>query len=119
MQSTLKLRESDPHDVFSIAPEAVSIAWADKVLADIKRDAGNRALDPSPAGASGAASGVAAPTVDTTFRATAVDDLRVANDRPALPPPTGSRVKSTVVVFLFVGADDAVLHPDAAAEQAS
>ncbi len=39
MQSTLKLRDSDPHDDFAIAPEVVPAAWADKVLADITRDA--------------------------------------------------------------------------------
>ena len=39
MHSTLKLRESDPHDLFAIEPEVMPVAWADKVLADIQRDA--------------------------------------------------------------------------------
>ena len=39
MHSTLKLRDSDPHDDFAIAPDVVPAAWADKVLADITRDA--------------------------------------------------------------------------------
>jgi hypothetical protein len=94
MHSTLKLRESDPHDVFTIAPEAIPVAWADKVLADITRDANHPASDQRPPGGSGAAAGVAA------LRATAAD-IHVADDRPAGPPPTGSWAKSTVTVFLF------------------
>jgi hypothetical protein len=100
MHSTLKLRESDPHDVFTIAPEAIPVAWADKVLADITRDANHPASDQRPPGGSGAAPGTAAPALDTNFRATAAD-IHVANDRPAGPPPTGSWAKSTVTVFLF------------------
>ena len=38
MHSTLKLRDSDPHDDFAIAPDVVPAAWADKVLADITGD---------------------------------------------------------------------------------
>jgi hypothetical protein len=98
MHSTGKLRESDPHDAFAVAPDIVPAAWADKVLADIKRDTGTRAPSQPPRPATVAA---AAPTVDTTFRATAVHDLRVANDRPAPPPSTGSRTRSKVRVFLF------------------
>jgi hypothetical protein len=100
MHSTLKLRESDPHDAFTIAPETVPVAWADKVLADITRDAGSLAPDQPPPAASDAAA-VAAPAVDTTFRATAAGDLHVANDRPAGPPPTGSGAKSKATVFMF------------------
>ena len=49
MQSTVKLRESDPHDAFPIAPDVVPAAWADKVFADITRDPGSRSSDqPSP-----------------------------------------------------------------------
>ena len=99
MQSTVKLRESDPHDAFPIAPDVVPAAWADKVLADITRDPGSRSSDQSsPAARTSAAS---APTVDTTFRATAVNDLRVANDLPVPPPATGRRTKSKTVVFVF------------------
>jgi hypothetical protein len=100
MHSTLKLRESDPHDVFAIAPDTVPAAWADKVIADIARDAGALAPDQPPPAASSAAA-AAAPTVDTNFRATAVNDIHVANDRPAGPPSTRSGAKSKVVVFLF------------------
>jgi hypothetical protein len=99
MHSILRQRESDPHDAFAIAPETVPAAWADKVLADITRDATLAPDQPTPVSSSAAAA--AAPTVDTTFRATAASDLRVANDRPVLPPSTGSGAKSKAVVFLF------------------
>ena len=82
MHSTLKLRESDPHDIFAIEPEVVPVAWADKVLADIKRDAGSHPPESAasvqpPAAGSGPPAGAAAPAVDTTFRATAADDIHV------------------------------------------
>jgi hypothetical protein len=99
MHSTLKLRESDPHDVFAIAPNTVPVAWADKVIADIARDANHLSSDQQPPAASSAAA--AAPAVDTNFRATAVSDLDVANDRPVPPPSTGSGAKSKVAIFLF------------------
>jgi hypothetical protein len=119
MHSTLKLRESDPHDHFAVAPDVVPASWADKVLADITRDANSPSKSHSrnPASVqpqlarSSAAAGAAIPKVDTTFRATAADDVRVphidapsihvGSDRPAGLPPTGSRVKRTVTIFLF------------------
>ncbi|QWG20564.1 hypothetical protein KMZ68_12405 [Bradyrhizobium sediminis] len=70
MQTTLKPRESDPHDDFAIAPDVVPAAWADKVLADITGDTVSPLLDRQPQSESGAAAATPAPTVDTTFRAT-------------------------------------------------
>jgi hypothetical protein len=109
MHSTLKLRDSDPHDDFAIVPDAVPTAWADKVLADITGDAriaadvegpadGNR---PAPDQPASAASGLAdaAPTVDTTFRATVTDDI-VA---PVEPPPTSRWAKSAVMLVVAIG----------------
>jgi hypothetical protein len=107
MHSTLKLRDSDPHDDFAIVPEVVPAAWADKVLADITRDAIPSDVRSSPDGKSpaldrraSAASGVAvaAPTVDTTFRATALDDTGV----PAEQPPTSRWAKSAVILVLTI-----------------
>jgi hypothetical protein len=103
MHSTLKLRESDPHDDFAIAPDVVPASWADKVLADITRDAKSPSRSPAsdlnpPAGSSAAASAVV-PKVDTTFRATA--DVHVPHDRPVAARPSRGRVKKTITVFLF------------------
>ena len=85
MNSTLKPRESDPHDVFTISPDIVPSSWADKVLADIQSK--------KPA------------SVQQPLARTAADhrvpDIDVANNRPVVPPPTGSRMKGTIVAFVF------------------
>lgn len=109
MHSTLKLRDSDPHDDFAIVPDVVPTAWADKVLADITGDAGipsdvesspdgNR---PAPDQLASAESGLAAaaPTVDTTFRATATDDI-VA---PVEQPSTSRWAKSAIMLVFVIG----------------
>jgi hypothetical protein len=115
MHSTLKLRESDPHDDFAIAPDIVPASWADKVLADIRREPNSPSRSPAsvqpPPARPSAAAGMTVPKVDTTFRATATGDVHVpdiqapgidvGSERPAGPPPAGSRVKKTVTVFLF------------------
>jgi len=96
MHSTLKSRESDPHDVFAIAPELVPAAWADKVLADITREPGSHASDQQPHTGSGAAGGPA-PAVDTTFLATATVNVRV----PGGLPPAGRWASRAVMAFMF------------------
>jgi len=95
---SLNLKETDdPHDGPTIAPDIVPAAWADKVLADIKRDAVSRASDQKPAATSGLAAGAAAPSVDTTFRATAADKIQASADRPS----GGSWTSRAVVAFMF------------------
>jgi hypothetical protein len=112
MHSTLKLRESDPHDIFAIEPEPIPVAWADKVLADIKRDDGSEPsegiapIQPPPTESS-AAVGAAVPAVDTTFRAAAADDIRipdiqVPSDLAADRPSTSKWAKSAVMLIFAV-----------------
>jgi len=135
MPSTLKLRDSDPHDDFAIAPDVVPAAWADKVLADISRDADSAAKGPpdikrrpdikSPVSdqprhrASGAPAVVAAPSVDTTFRATAVADMPA----PTEPASTSKWAKSTIMLVFAVSSAAAAAawqhHGDAAKEMIS
>jgi hypothetical protein len=129
MHSTLKLRDSDPHDDFAIAPDVVPAAWADKVLADITGDAGISpdvesfpdGKCPVPDQQAPAASGVAAaaPTVDTTFRATATDDIVV----PVEQPPTSRWSKSMVMLVFAIGSAAAAAawqnHGDAAKQMIS
>ncbi len=126
MHSTLKLRDSDPHDDFTIAPDAVPVAWADKVLADITREAGippdaRSSSDGSSAASDQPTSGVAvaAPTVDTTFRATATDDIGA----PLEQPPTSRWAKTTfMLVFAISSAAAAAAwqnHGDAAKQMIS
>jgi hypothetical protein len=98
MHSTLNLKETDdPHDGPAIAPDVVPAAWADRVLADIKRDAVSSASDKKPNMGSGVAAGAPAPAVDTTFRATAVDKIQVSGNRPS----GSSWTSRAVIAFMF------------------
>jgi hypothetical protein len=129
MHSTLKLRDSDPHDDFAIVPEVVPAAWADKVLADITRDDGvhpevKRSADgrsPASDRQASAASvvAVAAPTVDARFRATATDD----SSAPVEQPSTSRWVKSAVLLVFAIGSAAAAAawqnHGDAARQMIS
>jgi hypothetical protein len=95
---SLNLKETDdPHDGPTIAPDIVPAAWADKVLADIKRDTVSRVSDQKPAATSSVAAGAAAPSVDTTFRATAADKIQVSADRPS----GSSWTSRAVIAFTF------------------
>ncbi len=81
MLSTLNRPEQDPHDVIEIAPDVVLAARSDT---------------PPPTPATGAVSGPSAPevrvtapeastpSVDPTFRATTLDDIRIPGERSAL-----------------------------------
>jgi hypothetical protein len=107
MHSTLKLRESDPHDIFAIEPETVPVAWADKVLADIQRDANGAAPDQPPQPAASVATGATPPMVDTTFRAVAADDIHapdihIPTDLAADRPPGSKWAKSAVMLVFAV-----------------
>ncbi len=128
MHSTLKLRDSDPHDDFAIAPDMVPAAWADKVLADITGDAKSEiksvpdvkiSASGEPPHPASSAVGIAAPKVDTTFRATATDDVPA----PAEPAPTSRWVKSAVMLVLAIGSAAAAAawqnHGDAAKQMIS
>jgi hypothetical protein len=120
MHSTLKLRESDPHDLFAIEPEVTPVAWADKVLADIQRDARIQLPESAPpvqppsagSGTAATAAAAAAPAVDTTFRATAADDthvpdthvpeIHVPSDGGVDRPSTGKWTKSLAMLIFAV-----------------
>jgi hypothetical protein len=98
MHSTLNLKETDdPHDGSTIAPDVVPAAWADKVLADIKRGAGGPPADQKPSTGPSIAAVAPAPAVDTTFRATATGKIHVSGDRPS----GGSWTSRAVVAFMF------------------
>jgi hypothetical protein len=94
MHSTVKLKETDPRDVPAIAPDVIPAAWADKVLADVTRDAASQPSEQAPDTGSSAA---AAPTVDTTFRAAAADNIHVPGGRPS----TGRWTKNAVRIFML------------------
>ena len=134
MHSTLKMRDSDPHDIFAIAPDVVPVAWADKVLADIASDAKNDvkndvesdangpALDQHAASGTrcGGCSGGAHGRYDLSPTATtATDDIPA----PVEPPATSRWAKSAVMLVLAVGSAAAAAawqnHGDAAKQMIS
>jgi hypothetical protein len=112
MQSTLTPQETDPHDIFVIEPDVVLAARADKAdntspdpvheaLSRLAQQRAPTASDisasaPSPASPPSSAS-TPSPTVDTTFRAAAVDTAKVPRDRTAIR----RRLRSTSLAFLF------------------
>src|ERR1700728_4656757 len=77
MQSTPKLQETDPHDIFLIEPDVVLAARADHERPDPVQDALSRLAQQRARVASDAPTDTPTPKVDTTFRATAVDPARV------------------------------------------
>jgi len=99
MQSTLTPEETDPHDVFEIAPGVVLAARPDHASATLAPDATGHASAPQAAILSDViASDAAAPVppVDTTFRAASVDDILVQGDRTST-----ERWVSRAVMSLF------------------
>jgi hypothetical protein len=108
MQSTLTPQETDPHDTFLIEPDVVLAARADQALPDPVHDAlsrlAHRAAHTTPdvsVGVPGASAGIATaptPTVDTTFRATAVGTpTKLPGQRSAF----AKWARNTSVAFLF------------------
>jgi hypothetical protein len=104
-----RVKETHPQDAPAIAPDVVptvSSTWADKVLADITRDARTIQPDIRPGREASAPSTavVSAPSVDTTFRATAVGAYKPPSP-VEMPPPPKSTSKSTwlrKVSFIFM-----------------
>jgi hypothetical protein len=84
MHFTARLKETDPHDVPAIAPDVVPSTWADRVLADITRDA--KSIQPDHPSRTPAP----APAVDTSFRAAAV-----------ARPSRAKWIASATMAFLF------------------
>jgi hypothetical protein len=92
MHSTLTLkeadrpeREADPHDVFLLEPEVIRALRAHKPSSKPAACAINPPSAPQAHLAADVAAGVSAPSVDTTFRATAADKIQVSGgDQPAI-----------------------------------
>jgi hypothetical protein len=100
MHSTLTLREADPHDAFAIKPDVVLAARAHanppspdpvhEALSHLSRRRAQMALG-------AAAVGPATPVVDTTFRATAVNDIKPPSERSA----AGRWARNASIAFVF------------------
>ena len=111
MHSTLKPKQADdPHDVIVVAPDAVRVApevvqavpgasqaaLAEDELSSLLRAAARQFADPNPHVESAAVSAPPVPPVDTTFRASAVNDDLVAGRRTA-----GRRVLRAITALLL------------------
>jgi hypothetical protein len=85
MHSTLKPKQNDdPHDIVVVAPDAarvvldpVAVAPADQELSNLLHDAARRLSEAQARTGSEVAAGAVVPPVDTTFRASAVNDVLV------------------------------------------
>jgi hypothetical protein len=82
MLSTLNRPEQDPHDVIEIAPDVVLAARSDQPSPTPATDAGSGPSAPEVRIAP--APSVSTPSVDTTFRATTLDDIRIPGERSPL-----------------------------------
>jgi hypothetical protein len=92
MQSTPNPNQTDPDDVLVIAPDIVLVARPDKA-----HDAIGRASDSQTHMAPDFSAGPSVLPVDTTFRAAAVNDVKVRGDRPSI----GGRAIRACIGFLL------------------
>jgi hypothetical protein len=97
MQSTLTPQETDPHDIFVIEPDVVLAAHADNTSPDPVHDALSRLAQQRAPTAPDISAVAPSPTVDTTFRAAALDTAKVPRDRTAIR----RRVRGASLAFLF------------------
>ena len=74
MQSTLNPAHINPHDVLEIAPDVVLVARAEEELSRLARDTKKRPAQTK--SDSDVAANASVPPVDTSFRATAVNDVK-------------------------------------------
>ena len=79
MQSTLNPAHSDPRDVLDIAPDVVLVARAEEELSRLARDAKKRPAQTK--SDSDVSANASVPPVDTSFRATAVNDVKARGAR--------------------------------------
>jgi hypothetical protein len=102
MQSTLTMKDTDPHDIFLIEPEIVRALRARKASTDLSHDATNAPAAPQAHAAPDVSAGAAMPRVEPTFRAAATDDIKISNERIAASgdrPAMGRSTKRAVMVL--------------------
>jgi len=97
MQSTLTPTETDPHDIFVIEPDVVLAARAHHASPDPVQEALSRLAHQRASTTSEVSAGAPSPTVDTTFRATAVGTPKAPGERSAI----GRLAKNAFITFLF------------------
>jgi hypothetical protein len=97
MHSTLKRQQADPHGVHATEPNFDFDAQADEASPDPVHEVLSLLSKRRAQAASEVPVADVTPTVDTTFRATAVDGVKVAGPRSAV----GRWARNAIVAFLF------------------
>jgi hypothetical protein len=82
MLSTLNRPEQDPHDVIEIAPDVILATRVDNPTST--PTTGAPSGPSAPQVRVGPDAGISTPSVDATFRATALDDIRIPGERSSL-----------------------------------
>ena len=82
MPFTLAGRETDPHDAFATEPAVVPAARENHAPLELLHDILSRSEAPQPTASAATLAGAVPPAVDTTFRATDVNDIQ---DKVRLP----------------------------------
>jgi hypothetical protein len=118
MQSTPNLRDTDPHDVFVIEPDASLAARADKASLDLLYDVLSRPSDPAPSQvrpdpelriAPDFSASAAVPSVDAAARRTVADDVPVSDIKlgdteiSAHQPSTSKFARGAVMSLFALG----------------
>ena len=117
MQSTLNPKPSDdPHDILIIAPDAVRVAPADEEIESLLKDKMRAPSAPQLHAGPDFAAGAAVPPVDTTFRATAVNDVLIRSRHRSLVR-RALRAVSALLLAAIIGGAAMAWHYHAEAAQ--
>jgi hypothetical protein len=117
MQSTLNPKPSDdPHDILIIAPDAVRVAPADEEIESLLKDKMRAPSEPQLHAGPDFAAGAAVPPVDTTFRATAVNDVLIRSRHRSLVR-RALRAVSALLLAAIIGGAAMAWHYHAEAAQ--
>jgi hypothetical protein len=85
MDSTQKPKQTDdPHDFLVVAPDDVRVAPSDEELSNLLRNAARHLSDPQTHRGSDVAAGASIPSVDTTFRPAAAENVLVPGPRRSI-----------------------------------
>src|SRR6266478_1645654 len=118
MQSMLNPKPSDdPHDVLVIAPEVVRVAPADEEIESLLKDKVRAASGPQLRIGPDFSAGPAVPPVDTTFRATAVNDVLIRSRRRSMARRALRAVTALLLAACIGGAAMAWRYHGDAAQQ--
>lgn len=104
MQSTLNQKPSDdPHDVVVVAADVVRVAPSEQEISDLLQQAARFHSEAQARGETGLPAAPPAPSVDTTFRPAAVDDVAGSGNGPSIGRRAG-RALAALLLALCLGA---------------